>query len=189
MKTRAGFVAAPAASGPALGSVQVWDGFVRAFHWATALGVGLNLWVLEEGERPHRWIGYALCALVVLRGVWGFVGSPHARFADFWPTRARLDEHWRALRLRQPDRHPGHNPLGALVMLALLALVLMLGLTGWLQGTDAFWGEEWLEELHEALAGALQALVALHVAAAFALGWWQRTPLVGSMITGRKPVG
>ncbi|MFY8087019.1 MAG: cytochrome b/b6 domain-containing protein, partial [Rubrivivax sp.] len=134
----------------------VWDAFVRLFHWGTVLGVVLNLWVLEEGETAHRYVGYALCAGVLLRVVWGFVGTRHARFASFWPTRQRLSLHWQALKARQPDAHAGHNPLGALAMLMLMALVLLLGLTGWMQGTDAFWGDEWLEELHEGLATALE---------------------------------
>ncbi|MCE2657594.1 MAG: cytochrome b/b6 domain-containing protein [Rubrivivax sp.] len=164
----------------------VWDAFVRLFHWGTVLGVVLNLWVLEEGETAHRYVGYALCAGVLLRVVWGFVGTRHARFASFWPTRQRLSLHWQALKARQPDAHAGHNPLGALAMLMLMALVLLLGLTGWMQGTDAFWGDEWLEELHEGLATALELLALFHALAAVLVGWWQGSNLILPMISGRR---
>lgn len=167
-------------------SLYVWDPVVRLFHWSLVACVLLNQFVLEAGETPHRWVGYAATALVGLRLLWGVVGSRHARFADWWPTPARLRAHVRGLLAGQPDDHPGHNPLGALMMLALMALVLALGVTGWLQGTDAFFGEEWLQELHEGLANALLVGAGLHAGAALAMGRLQRVTLVRAMITGVK---
>ena len=72
------------------------------------------------------------------------------------------------------------------MMLALMALVLSLGLTGYLQTTDMFWGDEWLEELHEGLASALLGLAGLHAAAALVVGRLEGTNLIGAMITGVK---
>ena len=92
----------------------------------------------------------------------------------------------RGLLAGQPDDHPGHNPLGALMMLALMALVLALGVTGWLQGTDAFFGEEWLQELHEGLANTLLMAAGVHAAAALVMGRLQRVTLVRAMVTGVK---
>lgn len=168
------------------GAVRVWDRFVRCFHWSLVACVLLNLGVLEEGEDPHRWAGYLATGLVLARIAWGFVGSTHARFASFWPTPRRLAAHLRALRAGRPPFQPGHNPLGALMMLTLMALVLALGFTGWLQGTDAYWGNEALAELHEALADALMALAGLHAAAALVMGRIERVRLVRAMVTGIK---
>ncbi len=165
---------------------RVWDPFVRLFHWSLVTCVALNLWLLEEGDPPHEWVGYAAMALVVLRVFWGFVGTRHARFADFWPTPARLREHLRALRRGDHPPTPGHNPLGALMMLGLMGLVLLLGFTGWLQGTDRFWGNEALETLHEWLADGLLALAGLHAAAALLVGRLERTRLIKAMFTGVK---
>jgi len=80
----------------------------------------------------------------------------------------------------------GHNPLGALMMLALMSLILALGFTGWLQGTDAYWGEEWLQELHEVMANALLLAAGLHAAAAIVMGRLERVRLVRAMVTGYK---
>ncbi len=165
---------------------RVWDPFVRLFHWSLVTCVALNLWLLEEGDPPHEWVGYAAMALVVLRVFWGFVGTRHARFADFWPTPARLREHLHALRRGDHPPTPGHNPLGALMMLGLMGLVLLLGFTGWLQGTDRFWGNEALETLHEWLADGLLALAGLHAAAALLVGRLERTRLIKAMFTGMK---
>ena len=76
--------------------------------------------------------------------------------------------------------------VGALMMLALLALVLTLGVTGFMQSLDAFWGEEWLLELHELLASALIGLAALHVTAAIVMSRIERTNLIGAMFSGVK---
>jgi cytochrome b len=166
--------------------VVVWDGFVRVFHWSLVACVLLNQLVLEEGEAPHRWVGYAAAALVIARVAWGFVGSRHARFADFFPTPARLRTQVQTLRRGKVVAYEGHSPLGGLMMLVLMALVLALGLTGWMQGTDAFWGEEWLEELHEGLAGTLIGLAGVHALAAIVLGRLERVHLVRAMVTGVK---
>lgn len=167
-------------------AVKVWDPFVRVFHWSLVSCVLLNQFVLEAGETPHEWSGYIASGLVVARILWGFVGTRHARFADFFPTPARVRQHLQALRQGQAVEHVGHNPLGALMMLALMALVLALGFTGWLQGTDAFWGEAWLQELHEWLADGLLLAAGLHATAAIAMGRLERVNLVRAMVTGVK---
>lgn len=168
------------------GAQRVWDPFVRLFHWSLVACVLLNQLLLEGGETAHRWTGYTAGALVLARVVWGFVGSRHARFADFFPTPARLRTHLQALRRREQPHHAGHNPLGALMMLALMACVLALGITGWLQGTDAFFGNEGLQDLHEALANGLLWAAGLHAAAAIVMGRLERVNLVRAMVTGIK---
>lgn len=177
---------APSTRPPPGTSVPVWDRIVRGFHWGLVACVLANRFVLEAGEAPHRWTGYAACALVLARTVWGFVGSRHARFADFWPHPRRVMAHLRALARGTVPHHLGHNPLGALMMLALMGLVLALGATGWMQGTDRFFGVEWVQDLHETLANSLLVLAALHALAALAMGRLERTHLVRAMVTGRK---
>ena len=124
--------------------------------------------------------------LVLARLVWGFVGSRHARFSDFFPTPRRLAKHLGALRNGEHPVYVGHNPLGALMMLALMAIVLALGVTGWMQTTDTFFGEEWLMELHEVLANGLLLAAGLHAAAAIVMGRLERVRLVRAMVTGTK---
>lgn len=166
--------------------VKVWDVFVRLFHWGLVSCVALNQFVLEAGKTPHQWIGYIASALVLARLIWGFVGSRHARFSDFFPSPSRLRAHIRALREGRHPRYVGHNPVGALMMLALMAVVLALGVTGWMQGLDAFWGQEWLQDLHEVLANTLLWAAGLHAAAAIVMGRVERINLVQAMVTGIK---
>ena len=106
---------------PAL-PARVWDRFVRFFHWSLVSCVLINLFLVDDGETLHQWIGYFASGLIVARIVWGFVGSEHARFASFFPTPARLRAHLAAIRSGKADIHLGHNPLGAVMMLALMVL-------------------------------------------------------------------
>src|SRR5690606_35959926 len=130
--------------------------------------------------------GYAAAALVLARGVWGFIGPRHARFADFWPTPRRLAAYLRGWRGGRPPPVRGHNPLGALMLLTLMGLVLLLALTGWLQDTERFWGNEWIQDLHSGLADALMWLAGVHASAALLMGRLERTRLVKAMLTGVK---
>ena len=166
--------------------VHVWDKFVRIFHWSLVACVLANFFVIDDGETVHQWLGYTASILVCARIVWGFIGSRHARFSDFFPTPAAIRQHLRDMMSGSKEHHDGHNPLGAVVMLVMLAIVLSLGATGYLQTTDAFWGEEWLQELHEGLASALIALAGFHALAAIVMSRIERTNLVAAMITGIK---
>jgi cytochrome b len=167
-------------------TVRVWDPFVRLFHWSLVSCVLLDYFLVDDGEALHQWIGYAATALVAARIVWGFIGSRHARFSDFLPTPARIRRHLGHLMSGRQDFHAGHNPVGALMMLALIALVLTLGVTGFMQTLDAFWGEEWLMELHAVLASTLIGLAALHATAAIVMSRIERTNLIGAMFSGVK---
>lgn len=171
-------------------SIQVWDPLVRIFHWTLVAGFIANLWLTEDGGQAHEIIGYVVLAAVVIRLVWGFVGTRHARFRDFVPGPGRLARYLgQAARGREP-RHIGHNPAGAVMMLVLMALMFLLGVSGWMMTLDRYWGAEWLEELHESLANALLVLVAVHVLAALWSSVRHRENLVLAMLTGRKrPAG
>jgi cytochrome b len=83
-------------------------------------------------------------------------------------------------------RYLGHNPLGALMALALMGCIGALALTGWLYRTDRFWGDETLERLHEALAWTLLVLIVVHVIGVLVTGLRHRENLVVAMIGGRK---
>ena len=159
---------------------------MRVFHWSLVACVLVNYFVLSDGKTLHQWIGYLAAALVMARIVWGFTGSRYARFSDFFPTPARLLRHLRQLKAGNPEMHWGHNPLGALMILALISLVLGLGVTGWMQTLDAYWGEEWLQEIHEVLGNVLIGLATLHALAAIVMGRLERTRLIRAMFTGTK---
>lgn len=167
-------------------TVKVWDPVVRIFHWTVVAGCILDLFIVEDGELAHRVIGYTVAAALFVRLVWGFVGTKHARFANFTPGPRRLRSYLSALARGREPRTLGHNPAGAVMMLLLMALLVGVSVTGWMMGLDAFWGADWLEQAHEALANAILVLAMVHAAAALFESWRHRENLVWSMVTGRK---
>ena len=167
-------------------SAPVWDVVVRGFHWTVVAGCTLNLFVLDPSSAAHRAIGYAVAAALTVRLVWGFVGTVHARFADFVPTPATLARYLAALAHGRARRHLGHNPAGAAMMLALMTLLAATALTGWMLGLNAFWGSPSLQALHGGLANAILVLALVHVAAAVLESWRHGENLVWAMVTGRK---
>lgn len=168
------------------GTISVWDPLIRLFHWSIVTACVLNLFVFEAGKPAHRFVGYIVAILLLIRIIWGFAGTRHARFGDFFPTPSRLLPYLRDVWRGREPRYIGHNPAGAVMMLLLLALLASVCLTGWMMGLDAFWGQEWLEDLHGALANSILLLALLHAAAAIVESWRHRENLVLSMLTGRK---
>lgn len=176
----------PVAAERSAATVKVWDPIVRLFHWTIVTGVVLNLWVFEQGKYWHRITGYVIVVALAVRLFWGMVGTRHARFIDFFPTPRRVLGQIRQLLAGQDPRRLGHSPLGAVMMLSLIGLLVGLGLTGWMMGQDAFWGEKWLENIHEVLANAVLGLAVLHIAAAVIESVRHGENLPWAMITGRK---
>jgi cytochrome b len=121
-----------------------------------------------------------------VRIVWGFVGPKHARFADFVRSPQTTLTFAQGLLTGTAPRVLGHNPLAGVMILALLAMLIATGATGWLMTTGTFRSAEWLEELHEALASLMLVLVGLHVLAVLIMSAVHGENLVRAMITGLK---
>ncbi len=169
--------------------IKVWDWPVRLLHWALVLAVataGFSLWFFVDLHQPA---GYVALGVAVLRVGWGCAGGLRAnpaRFARFVRTPRATWAYALALLRRREPRYIGHNPLGGWMVLALLACVAGLGLSGWLYTTDALWGDERVEQVHKALAWWLLALVALHLAGVAFTSLRHRENLLRAMLDGRK---
>ena len=141
----------------------------------------------------HAYCGYTALALILFRVIWGFVGSQYARFANFVPSPATLIAFLRG----QVDGGLGHNPLGALSVIALLAVVLIQALTGLFADDDIFFQGPLakyvpndtvalLTSIHHFNQYLIFALVGLHIAAISYYYFIKRENLVGPMVTGDK---
>ena len=166
-------------------TVKVWDPLVRLFHWSLAACI-FGAFLVEEGDTAHQVLGYVALGLVASRVIWGFVGTRHARFRDWVRGPRAIRAYLRERIAGTSRRRLGHNPAAGAMMLGLLAGVAAVGVTGWMQTLDAFWGAEWLEDLHEVLAWSLLGMIGLHVLAALVESWHYRENLVAAMIHGRK---
>lgn len=164
----------------------VWDLPVRCLHWLLVAGVATAWATSSQTGAAHEYIGYGVAAIVVLRTVLGFSGSRYARFTQFVRGPKRTLGYLADAVRSRAARYLGHNPLGGWMVLALLATVATVTLTGWIATTDEFWGYAWPVRLHVALAWTLVLLIACHVAGVILTSWQHSENLVGAMITGTK---
>ena len=182
------------AAGP--GAVRrglVWDWPTRVVHWLLALGFAGSWLTAELGfewTEVHFYLGYTTLGLVSFRLVWGFIGPRHARFAHFVRSPATVLRYLRG-------EHPagvGHNPLGALAVIALLLCMGLQAGTGLFISDDIFYAGPyngavsgatagWLAGIHDTNFHVLQALVALHLCA-IAFYTLRGHGLITPMITG-----
>ncbi|MGE5723290.1 MAG: cytochrome b/b6 domain-containing protein [Sphingomonadales bacterium] len=163
-------------------NIRVWDLPLRLFHWLLVATIAVAFLSSEEGSPLAQWhiaSGWFAAVLVIFRLFWGFAGGEHARFVDFVRPSA-IGEHIRGLAGRSAAPPLGHNPLGGLAVLLLLAGVAVVVYTGVTIGKGG-------DELHETIAWALLALVALHVAAVVIMSIIEKENLIRAMVTGRKP--
>ena len=170
--------------------IRVWDVLVRVLHWTLAAAV-VTAWV--SGHWPprdfdawHHTAGYVAGAAVMLRLIWGFTGTRHARLAQFVRRPREVLAYARALRAGREPRHLGHNPLGGWMALALWTTAAALTLSGWLYTTDWLWGYEWLSDLHAWLAWGIATLVIGHLGGVALTSWRHRENLVAAMFSGEK---
>jgi cytochrome b len=178
-------LAASASATPAR-KVLVWDAPVRVFHWLMVLSFA-GAYLTAESERwrlLHVTLGYTMAGLVAFRLVWGLVGTRHARFASFVRGPAAVVRYLRSLLSGQPEPHAGHNPAGALAIVALLGMTVLVTAAGWATYNEL--GGEWLEELHEGAANVMLAIVGVHVAGVVLSSWLHHDNLVGAMVSGRR---
>jgi cytochrome b len=167
-------------------AVQVWDPLVRIGHWLLALSIAAAWFTREGWGLTHEVIGYVSLGVIGARLIWGFFGTPHARFADFVRGPRATLRYVRLLLAGREPRYLGHNPLGAWMIAALLATALATALSGWLYTTDRYWGVEWVERLHGTLTDVLLVLVALHVTGVLFASRRHRENLIAAMFHGRK---
>jgi cytochrome b len=179
--------AAPAGADADVRLVRVWDPFVRLFHWALVVFFTAAWLTGEEIDWLHELLGYGVLALVGMRVVWGFIGSPHARFRDFAFGPATTLAYARDALAMRAKRYLGHNPLGAAMVLALLAGLVVTGGSGWLLTTDLLGHEpRWLEETHEVAANLMLVLIATHIAGVIFSSLSHGENLARSMVSGMK---
>lgn len=167
-------------------SVRVWDPLVRIFHWSLVGLFAFSFVTGDEWESAHVKSGYVIAALIAFRLVWGLVGSRHARFSDFvYSPKTVLRYIGDMVRFRA-KRYVGHNPAGGMMVLALLAMISVIASTGYMMTTDAYWGVEWVEDVHKASVYLTIGLIVLHVAGVIFASIEHKENLVRSMVTGRK---
>lgn len=209
-------------SAPAV-EVRVWDVVVRTGHWILVAAFFIAYFSSEDADEGirafiHTYAGYAIAAVLIVRVIWGFVGSRYARFQSFLFGPISALRYLLQLLRRQSKRYLGHSPAGAMMVFALMITLTMTGISGLVvyaqnghgpltpfvqkverpvraPGTFAP-GQPRPErpdqpalEAHEIFGNLSLMLVILHVCGVLWASFAHHENLPGAMVTGRKRAG
>ena len=180
--------------------VPAWDIPTRIFHWALVL-LFINAWVThvygDVTKQWHMWNGYAVLTLCVYRVLWGVFGSSTSRFTDFIRGPRETVDYFVSLLRGRPLMYLGHNPLGGLMVVALLLLLSVQGAMGLFTSDDIIVSgplaylasSSWVDlagSIHRNGYWVILGFVVVHVSAAFFYLLIKKENLIKPMITGKK---
>lgn len=181
--------------------IRVWDPLVRFFHWSLASAFLIAFITEDDFMIVHSWAGYLILSLLMIRLIWGFIGTRHARFSDFVYRPATIRGFLKDTLRFRARRYIGHNPAGgAMVIMLMLSLLVTAGsgmllfgaaeqsgpLAQWFAQSGSAWADP-LEEVHELFANFTLLLVIIHVVGVIIESLIHRENLVSAMISGFKP--
>lgn len=167
----------------------VYDAPTRLFHWLFA-GLFVTAYAIANlaDESPlfplHMMAGMLLASLLLLRMIWGLVGTRNARFASFTLHPGALLAYLRGIFTGDSGKWAGHNPASSWAAVLMITCAIGLAITGLLMATGG--GSEAYEEVHEVLANAFLTVALLHVAGVLLHSLRHHDGFARSMVDGRK---
>ncbi|MDH5545210.1 MAG: cytochrome b/b6 domain-containing protein [Gammaproteobacteria bacterium] len=178
----------------------IWDLPSRVFHWLL-VACFITAWITHESDRflyHHVFAGYLFFGLLIFRFVWGFIGSHYARFRSFAHDWKSVTEYLKALLDGSASRYIGHNPAGSWAIFMMLALGILIAISGMLvlggeeghgplKGLISFDVGSFAKEAHETLAALMLLVVFVHVGGVIVESIYHKENLIWSMIVGHKP--
>ncbi|MGZ8230519.1 MAG: cytochrome b/b6 domain-containing protein [Burkholderiales bacterium] len=179
--------------------VLIWDLPTRLFHWllVASFFIALATGDPDRFRDIHVVSGYLVLALLAFRLAWGFAGSRYARFRTFTFGLAAVMRYLEDLLAGRPPRYLGHNPPGSWSIFAMLALGLVICVTGIvvlgaeeshgaMRGFSTYWLGEVVKALHEWLSWLMLGLVVAHVTGVLVESRAHHENLAKAMLTGYK---
>lgn len=178
--------------------VKVWDALVRVGHWLMVIFFAI-IYLRYRKFPIHAYAGYLMLLIVVLRISWGVAGTACARFGNFWFSPKQVIDYAKDAFKGHASYYVSHNPLGAVMVYGLLAMMLVngtLGLMLYSSGQElgplgnlvpADW-EDPLKYAHKTLGHLTAAMVALHIFGVLWAARQHRENYVLAMLTGFKRV-
>lgn len=178
----------------------IWDIPVRLFHWLLVISL-LASWYTSDGERGlidyHLKLGYFILGLIIFRIIWGVFGTKYAKFSQFIPKRAALFNYLQNFKQEKNYTTVGHNPLGGLMVVFMLALILSQAISGLFMHDDVFTAGPYYESasssvqrfmsfIHNNVFDVIIIVSILHISAVFYYLLVKKANLILPMITGYK---
>ena len=178
----------------------VWDLPVRLFHWLLVISL-FSAWYTSDGERGlieyHLQIGYFILGLITFRIVWGVFGTKYARFSQFIPNKQDLIYYLQNFKQEKNYSAVGHNPLGGLMVVLMMALILSQAVSGLFMNDDVFTTGPYYESvsksiqnymsfIHRRFFDLIIVVSTLHISAIVYYLIAKKINLIVPMITGYK---
>jgi len=169
--------------------ILVWDVPTRVFHWMQVLSFGVAyLTAFSERLRNyHVALGYILLGLLVFRLLWGFIGTRYARFSSFVFNPKEIVAYLLTMAKGKPGHYLGHNPAGSVSVWLLLALGMIICVTGVMALQDD--ASDLVVDLHGLATNVMLGVIALHLIGVLISSILHRENLVRAMFTGLKSSG
>ncbi|MCK0769467.1 cytochrome B [Chromohalobacter salexigens] len=166
--------------------LKIWDPIVRILHWTLAIAF-MTAWVSSgQWQTLHEWAGYTVGVAIVLRIIWGIIGTRHARFINFTYSPKEIFQHLRNMRHGHERHYDGHNPAGSAMVFLLLGGLGLQAILGWLLTTHTFQENTLIETVHPILGNALLIAAILHVVGVTISSKLTKQNLAKAMLTGKK---
>ncbi len=177
---------------------RIWDLPIRLTHWGLVFSFFGAFFTSELNPLIiHETFAFACLTLVLFRVFWGLLGSDTARFTQFVTGIAPIKSYLSELKQLRHKEFWGHNPVGALAVIAILSLMITLVSAGLFAREASFYGpwaasvsrstSELLKDTHEVLANWLMVIVVVHIIAILAYRFVLKDNLIKPMITGVRP--
>jgi len=172
----------------------VWDLPTRVFHWLLVCSLIGSYVTAKLGEMTwHMRLGFLMIGMLIFRVLWGLIGPRHARFGSFIKGPGTILRY-----LKGGVKSVGHNPLGAGMVVLMLALLVLQVATGLFSTDDiAYVGPynpsvshklaEQLTAIHHKNFNLILAAIGLHLCAIIYYTFVKKERLVPAMIHGGKP--
>ncbi len=198
--------------------IKVWDPIVRIGHWLLVIAFFTAYFTEDDFMTQHAWAGYTVASIIAIRLIWGFIGTPYARFSQFIYHPSTVMQYLKKLLQRKPQHYIGHNPAGGAMVVALLLSLSVTVLSGMqLYAVEENKGpfsveapalikparasatetahhavneadEEFWEAIHETGVNITLLLVFLHIGGIIMSSIVDKEKLVKAMFTGKKEV-
>lgn len=179
----------------------IWDVPLRIFHWLLVVSI-LGSWYTSNQDNGlieyHLILGYVALGLIIFRVFWGFLGTTHSRFSHFLPTFSKLVIYVKTFRSNDVSpNHPGHNPMGSLMVVFMLTIIFLQAVSGLFMNDDIYTTGPYYGTLdgnveaifvfiHRNSFDFILGAIALHLSAIIFYKVIKKQSLVLPMVTGKK---
>ncbi|NOT78383.1 MAG: cytochrome b [Bacteriovoracaceae bacterium] len=170
----------------------IYDWPTRIFHWLFA-GMFIAAFFIaktfddDSAVYPyHMLLGLSMAYIVILRIMWGLIGSRNAKFSSLTLKPKDLVNYLKGVLYSKNQINGAHNPASSWIALIMMFLTLGLAVTGYLMTMSLY--KELVEEIHELLANAFIVAAVMHVSGIILHTYRFRDGISLSMINGKKNI-